>query len=232
MIQITYLVTVYNEVKTVKKAIQDVINIKFPYKEIIIIDNASTDGSRKIIETFRNKNKVKIILRKKNIGFAKSILSGLKKAKGDYLYIQYSDLEYDYKRSIYMMNYAKKKKLDVVLGSRLKNIKQSKILLIIKKPAYLATLICTFLINIFYQRKFTDVIGGKLYKTQRIKKIKTNCYDAGFDFELISKMCKEKVKIGEVSIRYRPRENSRDKKIKFYHIFNALYQIFKVRFFN
>jgi len=131
-----------------------------------------------------------------------------------------------------MINYAKKKKLDVVLGSRLKNIKQSKILLIIKKPAYLATLICTFLINIFYQRKFTDVIGGKLYKTQRIKKIKTNCYDAGFDFELISKMCKEKVKIGEVSIRYRPRENSRDKKIKFYHIFNALYQIFKVRFFN
>jgi len=71
MIQITYLVTVYNEVKTVKKAIQDVINIKFPYKEIIIIDNASTDGSRKIIETFRNKNKVKIILRKKKYRLCK-----------------------------------------------------------------------------------------------------------------------------------------------------------------
>jgi glycosyltransferase involved in cell wall biosynthesis len=230
MNKITFLITVYNEVKTVKKAIEDVINIRFPNKEIIIIDNGSTDGSQKIIKNFQKKNNITIILREKNLGFAASILEGIKKSKGDYIYIQYSDLEYDHERSIYMMNYAIKNKLDVVIGSRLKNIKKLKIFYIIKKPAYLATLICTFLINIFYKKNFTDIIGGKLYKTESIKKIKADCYDAGFDFEFMSKICKERLKVGEVSIKYWPRKNSADKKIKFYHMFNALYQIFKVKF--
>jgi|694.fasta_scaffold13523_9 glycosyltransferase involved in cell wall biosynthesis len=233
MLKITYLVTVYNEFKTVQKAIEDVANINYPNKEIIIIDNGSQDGSREIIENYKNK-KIKIykILRNKNMGFGKSVTEGIKKATGDYIFIQYSDLEYDHKRSIYMMDYAKDNNLDVVLGSRLKNKTQSLINIIINKPAYLATLICTFLINIFYGHKFTDIIGGKLYKTKSIKKIKTNSYHAGFDFEFISRICKKKLKIGEISIKYWPRINSSEKKIKFYHMLNALYEIFKVKLFK
>jgi dolichol-phosphate mannosyltransferase len=229
MEKITYLVTVFNEVKTVKKAIQDVLDIKYKNKEIIVIDNGSTDGSSIIIKKFEN---VKKILRKKNIGFGKSVTEGIKKAKGKYMFIQYSDLEYDHNKSIYMMKLAEKQKLDVVMGSRLKNYKHSIIKLIIKKPAYLATIICTFLINKFYNHKFTDIIGAKLYNVESVKKIKTNSYNAGFDFEFISRICKEKFKISEVPIKYWPRINSREKKIKFYHMFNALYEIFKVKIFN
>ena len=69
MIKLTYLVTVYNENKTVKRAIEDIINIKFSDKEIIIIDNGSTDGSQQIIKTFSNKKGIKIILRKKKLRF-------------------------------------------------------------------------------------------------------------------------------------------------------------------
>jgi len=233
MLKITYLVTVYNEIKTVKKAIDDVVNINYPNKEIIIIDNGSTDGSQKVIKNFyKKKVQIKKILRKKNIGFGKSIKEGIKNAKGDYIYIQYSDLEYDYKRSIYMMNYAKNNNLDVVLGSRLKNNRQTIIKIIVNKPAYLATVICTFLINIFYGHKFTDIIGGKLYKTESIKMIKTNSYYEGFDFEFMSRICKKKLRIGEVSIKYWPRKNSNEKKIKFYHMLNALYEIFKVKLFE
>ena len=231
--KITYIITVYNEVKTVSKAIQDVIDIKYKNKEIIIIDNASTDGSQLIIKNFKNrKDKIKKILRKKNKGFGRSVNEGIKKAEGDYIYIQYSDLEYDINRSIYMMNYAKKNNLDVVLGSRLKNEKKSIIKIIISKPSYLATLITTFLINIFYGKKFTDIIGGKLYKKESIKKIKSMTFHSGYDFELISRICKQKLMIGEVSIKYCPRKNSNEKKIKFYHMFNALFQILKVKFFN
>jgi len=229
MLKITYLVTVYNEKKTVKKAITDVLNINYPNKEIIVIDNGSTDGSQEIIREFKG---IKKILRKKNIGFGKTITEGIKKSTGDYVFIQYSDLEYDHKKSIYMMEFAINNELDVVLGSRLKNHKDSTIKLIIKKPAYLATLICTFLINKFYGHKFTDIIGGKLYKRNTVKKIKTNSYNYGFDFEFISRLCKKKYKIGEVSIKYKPRANSREKKIKFYHMFIALYEIFKVKIFN
>jgi biofilm PGA synthesis N-glycosyltransferase PgaC len=233
MLKITYLITIYNEVKTVKRAIQDIIDIEYPNKEIIIIDNASTDGSQLIIKNYKNKkHKIKKILRKKNLGFGKSIHEGLNKAKGNYLYIQYSDLEYDHKKSIYMMLYAKKNNLDAVLGSRLKIRTQSIIKIIIAKPSYIATVISTFLINIFYRQNFTDIIGAKLYKTESIKKIKSMSFHEGYDFELISRMCKQKLKIGEVSIKYSPRKNSNEKKIKFYHMFNALYQIFKVKFFN
>jgi hypothetical protein len=101
-----------------------------------------------------------------------------------------------------------------------------------KKPSYLATIICTFLINKFYGKNFTDIIGAKLYRVNTIKKIPINSYQQGFDFEFISRICKKKYKIGEVSIKYKPRINSSEKKIKFYHMFIALYCIFKVKFFE
>jgi dolichol-phosphate mannosyltransferase len=227
--KITYLITVYNEIKTVEQSILDIINIQYPKKEIIIIDNGSTDGSQKIIKKF---NKIKKVLRKKNIGFGRTIEEGIKKAKGKYIYIQYSDLEYDHQKSIYMMNYAESKNLDVVLGSRLKNNNSSTIKILMKKPSYLATIICTFLINKFYGKNFTDIIGAKLYRVNTIKKIPINSYQQGFDFEFISRICKKKYKIGEVSIKYKPRINSSEKKIKFYHMFIALYCIFKVKFFE
>jgi hypothetical protein len=129
------------------------------------------------------------------------------------------------------MKFAEKKKLDVVLGSRLKYSKKD-LSLIINKPSYLATIICTFLINIFYNKSFTDVIGAKLYRTESIKNIKINNFQAGFDFELMSKISKMKLKTAEMSIKYKPRENSSEKKIKFYHMFEALYEIFRVKFFS
>ena len=228
MVKLTFVVLVWNEVGTIEQAINDVKKIKYSNKEIIIIDNASTDGTREILKKIKN---IKIIYRKKNLGAGQSCITGIKKAKGEYVFIQFSDLEYDHLRSIYMMNYAIKNNLDIVLGSRLRN-KKSLLKLIYKKPSYLATLLTTFLINLFYNKNFTDIIGAKLYKTKTVKKIPCNSYHTGFDFEFISRACKRNLKIGEISIKYKPRSNSREKKIKFYNIFNALYEIFKVKIFK
>jgi glycosyltransferase involved in cell wall biosynthesis len=234
MKSIGYLITVYNEVKTVQKSIDDVLKIKYPKKKIIIIDNGSNDGSAEIIKKYKDPL-IKKVLRKKNIGFGKSIEKGINSLDTDYIYIQYSDLEYDHHRSIDMLNYAIVNNLDVVLGSRLTTsiMKNKNIYEILKfKPSYLATIICTFLINKFYNKKFTDIIGGKLYKRKTIKRIPINCYTHGFDFEFISRILKKKLKVGEISIKYKPRQNSSEKKIKPYHIINALYEIFKVKFFD
>jgi dolichol-phosphate mannosyltransferase len=233
MKKITYLIPVYNEIRTVKRAIEDIINLKYYNKEIIIIDNGSTDGSQKIINTFKNNKIIKIILRKKNLGYGRTIDEGIKKAKGDYIFIQYADLEYDYKISTKMIQLAEKYQLDIIIGSRLKKGWEKNIIkIIIKKPAYLATIICTFLINKFYNKNFTDIIGGKFYRTSSVKKIPINSYHAGFDFEFFSRTCKKKFKIKEIFIKYKPREHSSEKKIKFYHMINALYEIFKVKFFG
>jgi dolichol-phosphate mannosyltransferase len=227
MIKITYLVMVYNEVKTVKKAIQDVIDIKYKNKEILVIDNGSTDGSQNVIRKFKN---IKKILRKKNLGAGKTIAEGIKKAKGNYIFIQFSDLEYDHLKSLDMLNYAIKNKLDIVLGSRLKNKNIWKELL--KKKSYLATIITTFAVNKFYDKNFTDIIGAKLYKTTEVRKIPINSYGPGFDWEFISRACKRNLKIGEVSIKYKPRFYQNEKKIKFYNIFNAIFELTKVKLFE
>lgn len=224
MLKITYLVLVYNEIRTIKKAIQDVININYKNKEILVIDNGSTDGSRDVIKKFKN---IKKILREKNLGFGRSVADGIKISKGDYIYIQFSDLEYDHLKSLNMFSYAKKNNLDIVLGSRLKNKNIWKELL--KKKSYLATILTTFIVNKFYNKKFTDIIGSKLYKTATVRKIPINSYGAGFDWEFISRACKRNLKIGEIGIKYKPRLNQNEKKIKVYNIFNAIYELIKVK---
>jgi len=228
MKKLTFIVLVWNEVKTIEKAIKDVQKIKYSNKEIIIIDNNSTDGTVEVLNKIKG---IKVIYQKKNLGAGRSIVTGIKKAKGEYVFIQFSDLEYDHNRSIDMLNYAVEKDLDIVLGSRLKN-RKSIYKLLIKKPAYLATLLTTFLINIFYKKNFTDIIGAKLYKTKTVKKIPVSSFHMGFDFEFISRSCKRKLKFGEISIKYKPRTIAQGKKIRYYHMFVALYQIFKVKIFE
>ena len=233
---ITYLVTVFNEVKTVKQSIQDVVSLNIKNKEIVIIDNGSTDGSTNIVNEFKDRENITVIIQEKNLGFANTIKQGIKISKGEFIYIQFSDLEYDHHKSIEMLELAKKDKVDVVLGSRLKknnnNNRFNLLNNLIKKPSYIATLLCTFLINIFYRRNLTDIIGSRLYNKESISKIleKSTSRGAGFDFELVSLMCKYQFKIKEIYTSYTPRENSAEKKIKFYHMFNALFEIFRIKF--
>jgi|TARA_B110000483_G_scaffold198860_1_gene238264 glycosyltransferase involved in cell wall biosynthesis len=225
MKKITFLITVYNEYLTVKDAIQEILSLKYENKEVIIIDNASTDGSQEIIKQFKN---ITLVLRKKNLGYGSTVMEGLNLATGDYLYVHNSDLEYDPLNAIEMLIFAESENLDVVFGSRLNNryeiIKNLK-----SNPAFLATYLTTFLINVLYKKKFTDIIGSKLYKTDKIKNVKADFLHEGFDFGFVSRLCKEKYNIGEIFANYKPRENFSNKKIKWYHMFVALFAIFKVK---
>ena len=229
---ITFLIPVYNEAKTVRKAIEETIKLEVPFKEIIIIDNNSSDGSKNIINEYKDIENIHIIYQKKNLGFGNSIQDGFIKSSHEFIYIQYGDLEYDINTSIEMLKKIKDKNLDVIFASRLKNINTTKDVIkeLFKKPSYLATLFCTFLVNWFYGKKFTDIIGTKLYRKKAIQPIIPKTSGQGFDFELVSLICKKNLNVEEVNIDYTPRENSSDKKIKFYHIFNAIYGILKIKF--
>lgn len=228
---ITFLIPIYNEVKTVRQAIEETIKLNIPDKEIIIIDNKSTDGSRDIIDEYKSRENIHVIFQEKNLGFGNSIQDGFSKSSNEFIYIQYGDLEYDIEKSIEMLKIIKEKNLDVVFASRLKNIKSSKDMLrkIIKKPSFLATVFCTFLINLLYQKKFTDIIGTRLYRREVIFPIIPKTSGQGFDFELASIISKKNLNVEEVFIQYTPRKNSSEKKIKFYHIINAIYGILKVK---
>ena len=84
----------------------------------------------------------------------------------------------------------------------------------------------------FANKNFTDIIGAKLYRKDTVKHVLPKTSGQGFDFELVSLICKKKLKVDEVFIKYTPRENFSDKKIKFYHMFNAIYGILKVKLFS
>ena len=88
------------------------------------------------------------------------------------------------------------------------------------------------MINLFYNRNFTDIIGGKLYRRDTIINALPVISGQGFDFEFVSLICKKNLSVGEIFINYKPRDNFSEKKIKFYHMFNAVYGILKVKFFN
>ena len=133
-----------------------------------------------------------------------------------------------------MLKITRDQKIDAMFGSRLKNINNLTELCktVFNNPAYLATLICTFLINFFYDKSFTDIIGAKLYRKETVKYVLPKTSGQGFDFELVSLLCKRNLQVKEIFIKYKPRENFSDKKIKFYHMFNAIFGILKIKFFH
>ena len=230
--KISFVIPVYNEFKTLEKAIIEVIELREIEKEIIIVDNNSNDGSREIIEKFKDFENFKIILKKKNLGYGDSIKKAINISTGDFIYIQYADLEYNISGFHTMLNCIQRNNVDFVFGERYEKLSYLESLKIIfKRPAFLGTFITTNLINFFYKKNFNDIIGSKLYNSNQIKKINVSSDGQGYDFELVSKISKNNFTVESVFIPYMPRSNSKEKKIKFYHMFVALYQIFKVKFF-
>lgn len=120
MKKISFIIPVYNEIKTVKQAITQIVDLNYDNKEIIIIDNGSSDGSVEIINSFSFLDNVKIILKSSNTGYGSSIREAINISTGDYAYIHCADLEYDHFSYLKMLEFIIEKNLDVVFGSRLK----------------------------------------------------------------------------------------------------------------
>lgn len=225
--KLTVVVTVYNEKGTILKAIEQAkaLNIE---KQIIVVDNCSTDGTREILRGIKDES-LEVVYQSMNYGYGRSVVTGMNLAKGEYLYIHNSDLEYDPSCVYEMLELAEKEKLDVVFGSRLLNRGNKPIFRILKeRPFYLGTIITTFLTNLFYHKEFTDIIGTRFYRTEALKKIAPQMSGIGFDFEVVSKFCKCGFKIKEVPVRYKPR--TKGKKVKASDIIPAVITMLKIKF--
>lgn len=232
--KLTVMVPVYNEVRTIYEALRALERIKVPDKEVIVIDNYSTDGTRELLKKLEKEDEFKnfkFVYNEKNI-VSGSFVKVMEMAKGEYIYVHHSDLEYDPQDAMKMLALAEEGGYDVVFGSRLKKVKDSKLAIIWKRPAFLASILCTALINWWYGKNFTDIIGTKLYRTASIRKVPIGSTGYAFDFEHISRICKLGLKTAEVAVSYHPRSWKEGKKIKPYHLISALFLMFKVKFFE
>lgn len=227
--KLTIVITCFNEKLTILKAIEQAKALNID-KEIIVIDNCSTDGTKELLESLIADKSLQIIIHSKNMGAGYSTAEGISLAKGDYFYAPGADLEYDMNDVYKMINKIESEKLDAVFGSRLLERRDvSKWQLIKERHYWLGTIIATFLINVLYGKCFTDVIGINLVKTDLLRALDCKSSSQSFTFELVSKLCKNKKKIGEIHLRYKPRTHKEGKTIKATDMLPALWTIFKVK---
>lgn len=230
--KLTILIGCFNEKPTILKAIEQAKEINMD-KEIIVIDNCSTDGTREILEGLKNDKALKIVFHSRNMGAGYSGCEGIRLAQGDYFYGPGADLEYRMEDVYKMIDKMEGEKLDGVFGSRLldrKNVSLSG--LIKERPYWLGTIIATFLVNLLFHKSFTDVIGISLVKTNILRGLNCKSNSQAFQFELVSKLCKQGYKIGEVSLWYKPRTHKEGKTIRAIDIIPALLVILRVKFFG
>ena len=232
MIDLTIIIPVYNEIKTIEKLLNRVfkINIK---KQIIVIDDASIDGTSQILKKYKKKID-KLITHKINKGKGAAIKSAQKYIRGKYTAIQDADLEYKPTDLLKILNYIKKKKLNVVYGSRVlnknkfKNTKNFTHLVRIWGNIFL-----TKVSNIVNNQSLTDAhTCYKVFRSDIFSKIKLQ--EKGFAFcpEVTTKIAKKNYLINEISISYNGRTYLEGKKINSFDGLIALYCLLKYRYFS
>ena len=228
--KLTIIIPCFNEVNTIKQIIDKIIEINNYEKEIIVIDDFSTDGSRQILSEIEKVNISKLILNGRNYGKGYCIKKGIEEATGDIVIIQDADLEYDpsdYKKLIEPIH---KNQADVVYGSRFIGSEEKRVLY------YWHTVgnkILTTLYNMFTNINLTDMeCCYKDFKTEIIKKIDLKENRFGFEPEVTAKLAKKNIRIYEVGIKYFGRKYSDGKKITWKDGFAAIYCIIYYNVFN
>jgi len=230
--KLTILILCFNEKVEILKTIEQAKLINMD-KEIVIIDNCSTDGTREILKNFEDDKELRIIKHDKNMGVGYSAREGIGLAKGGYLYAPGADLEYKMEDVYRMMEKVQAEKLDGVFGSRLLDKKEiPRFKLIRERPYWLGSIIGTFLINLLYGKNFTDIIATKLIRTDILKELCCESAGQAFEFELVSRICKKGHKIGEVPVWYKPRTRREGKTIRAADMVPALWAILKVKIFG
>jgi glycosyltransferase involved in cell wall biosynthesis len=227
--KISIIIPCYNEEKTLLKVVEKVNEFKLFEKEIIIVDDFSTDSSKKIIENLTSKYSfIKAVFHEKNFGKGRALRSGFKNANGDIILIQDADLEYDPDDYEKLLEPFIKADADVVYGSRFIGGRYVRLHFFWH---FIANKILTLLTNIVTNLNMTDMETG--YKVFRKKTIESlNLYEDSFGIEpeITIKLAKKGFIFYEVPISYRGRSYKEGKKITFKDALIAIYCIVKYSF--
>ncbi len=216
---------VYNEKDMIREIIKRVKASPVKNKEIVIVDDMSTDGTREILRNELEPMVDKVIYHEANTGKGGALRTGFIHATGDLVIVQDADLEYDPNEYEKVAGPVANGETSVCYGSRFKDQ---------KAKGYFtnraANKFLTFLSNIFTHQKLTDMeTCYKCFKREVIQSIDIQENRFGFEPEITAKLSKRGVRISEVPISYYPRTNAEGKKIGLKDGFRAIYCILKYR---
>lgn len=223
MKKLSIIIPCYNELENIRSIVKRVRQSSIQDKEIIIVDDCSTDGTREILKNEIEPIVHKVIYHKKNKGKGGALKTGIKYATGDVVIIQDADMEYNPKEYPNIVNIIFENQADVVYGSRFLRGGVKGYL-----RNYLANKFLTFLSNCKTGLKLTDMeTCYKAFKREIIQSINIEEMRFGFEPEITAKIAKKGIKIKEVPIKYYPRKNSEGKKIGFKDGIRAIICIWK-----
>ena len=215
--KLSIIVPVYNEAKTVAIVLEKLINLNLYnnfQKEIIIIDDNSTDGTKQLLKNFEKENlnnNLKFIYKNKNCGKGDSQKIAIPLCNSDFTIIQDADLEYNIENINSILELIVNQNYDAVLGYR--KLNKTKIYSTYFVFHKLAIFVLTVLTNILYGSNFKDVCTCyRMIKTDMLKSFKINGEHFEYDFSMINQLAKKTKNIGQLEIEYNNRSFKEGKK--------------------
>jgi len=219
--KLSILVPVYNERRTIQQILARVRALPVP-KEVIVVDDGSTDGTAEVLRGIREDNELRIFFHPRNQGKGAAIRTAMERARGSVVAIQDADLEYDPNELLQLIRPIVAGEADVVYGSRFahgKPVSQT-------RRHWLANRVLTMLSNLFTDLSLTDMeTCHKVIRREALRGVTISQCRFGMEPELTAKMARRGCRFMEMPIGYHGRDASEGKKIGLKDAFNALWCI-------
>jgi len=228
-VRVSFLVPAYNEAPTVAELLERVSNLDLD-KQIVVVDDGSTDGTGDIVERWRNGRADVLVIRQENRGKGAAIRAAIPHADGEIAVIQEADLEYDPADVPGLIEPIERGVADVVFGSRLSGGRPQR--------AYMfwhlvGNRFLSLLTNVLYNTTLSDMeTGYKAFRIDVLRSLDLRQDDFAIEPELTAKVCKRKLRVYELPIAYYGRTYAEGKKITWRDGFKAIRVLLTVRLFG
>ena len=222
---LSVVMPVYNERNTLEEIVGRVLAVPLRI-ELVAVDDASTDGSREILERLSREHGFRVCRQERNQGKGAAVRRGIAEATGDIIVVQDADLEYSPEEFPELIELIVKGKADAVFGSRF--IGRHRCFLF---THYLANLFLNLVTNVLYNTTMTDMeTCFKAVRSELLKSLDLRSNRFGIEPEITAKLFKRGARVYEVPITYEGRDYSEGKKITWKDGFPALWTLIKYRF--